>query len=765
MRVSFGDLRFEQVAEWYRPVGVVPSARHASLACRLADAGVEVAMCHDREVRAMDDVARVLTSGEPDAVVVSGGGDAPARLAARLPVPVVTTVGPTADRAAAGQPAAVFDGDEDGVVAALAAALGGSAPAGARPPAQAGPAQARGPFARRILPASAAAAAGIEVAFPGPDGRLHEHPAERVAGELAAVDRRRNDGAPVDLVGAGLGDAERIGARLASLAARGASPRYVRPGLTVDAECARPELVAAAGRAGVRDLRIVVADAAVPDWPDLQAAFAEAGAAGIDAGLSLRVGREDVDVRAVEALGRFAAERGARLDWTAVPGLSRDAVDAVDAALHLAPQTRRRRELAGTAAFARVVAGRYPPEAARPVDLLVTAEAAGVVGPATAASLDLVGLDTVVLHPAAGTDAGGPGTPAGLRDVLGLEPGLTGLVAVGGDIPVEILDYAAGRDVEPFGPTLLRLRTRDDVTAFLADADHARATGAFPTGLLDPATRLADTCAWRDTPCPSRRLPRLVLDIDVDAAMRPVLRTAPGGPAVAPAGISPAQLRAAVGRRAAAEADRRGCSTCPVRASCSMDDCLSAVLDSADYCAARRARPWLPGYLHALDALTLLAGERHAEAAEPAGAGTGVEPGGGPAPRVSGFGGRLVVAGAAGQAGDLDETGEAGTAGDAGGVQAPPASAGPVLVLVLRPPSRFLLVDPATGRRAAVGRDTAGIAEATQAGGEEAAVAWLTRQRGVPPPEAARVVPAVLADLAARGLSPLGARNRPARSA
>jgi len=608
---------------------------------------------------------------------------------------------------------------------------------------------------------SAAAAVGVEVAFTGPDGAVRAHPAERMAAELAAVDRRRNQGAVVELVGTDLFGAGRPGGAaeivdlLAALATR-VRVRHIRPALTADQTAATPRLVRAAGELGAHSLRISVTDEVTVSWYDLQAVCAEAEAAGMAAELRLHVTRAGIDPHGPEALGRFATERGLSLRWTVAPGLARDVAHAVDAALRITEQTQRRRELAGSTAFARAVTGRYPPSAARPLDLLVTAEAAERISPARAAALDVVGLDTHVLHPAAGTDAAAATDPRGLRDLAGLEPGLVGMVAVGGDSPVEVVEYAEGRDVEPFGPTLLRLRDAEDVAAFLADADAAHAEGSFPRALLDRLAFLADTCAWRAAPCPSRRLPRLVLDLD--EGDRPVLRTAPAGLPLAPADTPLADLRTAAARRSGAEAERRGCSTCPVQATCSADECLSAVLAPADYCAARRARPWLPAYLHALDALSLTG--------EPAGTISPMAPTGSMGStdsspfgeehdvadtRVSGFGGPLVVSEWSDAGPEVPAQAPAQAPSDAlAAAPAWPVHSGPVLLCQR---GTYLLVDPDSGRRAAVGRDSAGIVEAAQIGGPAHAAAWLARERGVPAAMAGGVVRKVLTDLAARGLA------------
>jgi hypothetical protein len=162
----------------------------------------------------------------------------------------------------------------------------------------------------------------------------------------------------------------------------------------------------------------------------------------------------------------------------------------------------------------------------------------------------------------------------------------------------EMSGYRLGRHVTPFDSMVLRFSDLDDIDAFLSDADIARRDGRFPAALLSGFTLLADACAWGPAgECHCGQLRRAVCDDGVH------LRTAPHGPVVGDI-HQPWSLLARTARQEMAAAKRRrGCQQCPIAALCSKDLCLSSLIADEHYCRHRQARPWLAGYLDAIDAI------------------------------------------------------------------------------------------------------------------------------------------------------------------
>ncbi|MFD4374081.1 daptide biosynthesis RiPP recognition protein [Streptomyces sp. NPDC058486] len=115
---------------------------------------------------------------------------------------------------------------------------------------------------------------------------------------------------------------------------------------------------------------------------------------------------------------------------------------------------------------------------------LVLADAAHL--PAVTAS-GLAGPDTLVLVPGY-ADEVPPGTTA--YDGTLTEPG--GEFSNGQDFFLQTHSYAASPFMTVFGPTVVRVFDEADHDAFVADADRALATGAFPEFLVTSSVLLAD---------------------------------------------------------------------------------------------------------------------------------------------------------------------------------------------------------------------------------------------------------------------------------
>lgn len=156
------------------------------------------------------------------------------------------------------------------------------------------------------------------------------------------------------------------------------------------------------------------------------------------------------------------------------------------------------------------------------------------------------------------------------------------------------------------GPVALRITDDHDFSAFLRDADGARATGRFARPMTNPLTILADRPGLGATPAtggPGQRI--FVSDIGA-------VSTSPTGLRLGWVGEGPT----AIERRwvTANERSRRPCAVC-----------LSTVVAERDRVEALLERPWLARYLDAVAVLQEIRREH-------------LEPG-----RVSGFGGRLTA--------------------------------------------------------------------------------------------------------------------------
>lgn len=218
--------------------------------------------------------------------------------------------------------------------------------------------------------------------------------------------------------------------------------------------------------------------------------------------------------------------------------------------------------------------------------------ASGAVGPAT-----------VVFAP---TGTGGAGAAAGLELIeYDGPPAVPGEeISVGDDFYLQIQDYATSAYMSVIAPTLVRIVVEDDFTAFLADADAARETGAFPEFLVSAPVQLAD-------------LPGLGGDHRRDGPALRLFVAGSGDVSTSPSGQPLGTLEDGFAHLTARwdklnEQTARPCGVC-----------LGAVVDDQVRVAALASRPWLGRYLGAV------AGMRELQARGVAGG------------QVSGFGARL----------------------------------------------------------------------------------------------------------------------------
>lgn len=209
-------------------------------------------------------------------------------------------------------------------------------------------------------------------------------------------------------------------------------------------------------------------------------------------------------------------------------------------------------------------------------------------------SSGVIGTGTVVLAPDEGE--GAVAYTGGVADP-GQELAL-------GEFFLQIQDYATSPYMTILGPTLVRLFGGEDHAAFLADADAAREQGTFPPFATAPMVQLGDVPGLGADDGADG--PGLRLHVDSGGAMS----TSPAGATLGTVGATPRDL--AERHEALNDASRRPCAVC-----------LAGAVAEEERVAALEARPWLPAYLHALDALRDLQARGIAEA------------------RVSGFGGRM----------------------------------------------------------------------------------------------------------------------------
>lgn len=168
-------------------------------------------------------------------------------------------------------------------------------------------------------------------------------------------------------------------------------------------------------------------------------------------------------------------------------------------------------------------------------------------------------------------------------------------VELADELFIQVQDYAGSAFACVAGPTLVRVDGPDDFDAFLSDADQAVATGTFPAQLTHPAVTLADVCCLAGAPaCPG------LVRLHVSAGGE--LRTSMRGRVLGLAGDALGVLEANLRRQR----------------------CACTAIEPARRTEALAARPWLPRYVAALEALRRLRAHERPDA------------------RVSGFGQRLV---------------------------------------------------------------------------------------------------------------------------
>ncbi|MFI9764128.1 daptide biosynthesis RiPP recognition protein [Streptomyces sp. NPDC051963] len=103
----------------------------------------------------------------------------------------------------------------------------------------------------------------------------------------------------------------------------------------------------------------------------------------------------------------------------------------------------------------------------------------------------LVGPETLVFAPS-GCEAPGVAAVVPYQGSL-VEPGAE--AQIGEDFFLQIQAYSIAGFLVLLGPTAVRLTDREDVEAFLADADAALADGSWPDVLTNPAVQFADVAA------------------------------------------------------------------------------------------------------------------------------------------------------------------------------------------------------------------------------------------------------------------------------
>jgi hypothetical protein len=290
-------------------------------------------------------------------------------------------------------------------------------------------------------------------------------------------------------------------------------------------------------------------------------------------------------------------------------------------------------------------------------------------------------------------------------DVLGVwdlwpagEPAATTAVwPFGHDRDVEVVPYASGRNMLPYGPVVLSLTSDEDVRMLIADADEARRTGAFTKAITDPLTDIADGVAFSGPADGATAVQRLVVR---DGSVCPGLGALPIGRVGEPLETLVAHARVIQETRE----QRRGCAGCPISGSCSRDGSLERLLADAAYCEIRRARPWLGLYV-ALPALLRRMTNFDADTTER-----------GVALRVSGFGGPLFYHDA------LNE--------------APSGALG-----VVEAHGQYVFADATSGKCARITSDLAAIIDGLLASRSlRETAAWFARQRDLAPEDAEATV-------------------------
>jgi hypothetical protein len=184
-------------------------------------------------------------------------------------------------------------------------------------------------------------------------------------------------------------------------------------------------------------------------------------------------------------------------------------------------------------------------------------------------------------------------------------------LSIGDDFFLQIQDYATSEYMSLLGPTLIRICGPQDFATFLADADRARQTGNFAEFATNPAVQFADQSAYGATLLDGAGVDGPELRLWVDGAGQ--VSTSPNGSLLGSIGDGFAALH-----RKWREINAGSGFPCAVS--------LGGSIGQDERAAALTARPWLPDYLMALDAMKDLHARGRREI------------------RVSGFGGRRSTA-------------------------------------------------------------------------------------------------------------------------
>lgn len=136
--------------------------------------------------------------------------------------------------------------------------------------------------------------------------------------------------------------------------------------------------------------------------------------------------------------------------------------------------------------------GAYPPQPAGTPALEVLLESAEQLPLAA----ELSGPESVVFVPA---DA--PTVLASGAATVPYDGAVTEELSLGGEFFLGAQDYVVSAFITLTAPTLVRVATREDHAAFLADAEHAVATGTFPEQLTNPLALPCDLCCLGGGSC------------------------------------------------------------------------------------------------------------------------------------------------------------------------------------------------------------------------------------------------------------------------
>lgn len=583
MRVVIVCGRWQRAGRYEQWAGLGPDIRHVELAAALAGTGHEPVVLRDGDVDDAPGIVRLVQRSRPDGILIDLE-TLPEGAVAALVAAGYRTVRTSASSRA---PGALHRGETAAVIGALEE--GPRRAAGGEPLAEAPP-----------LPVAPGEVGLVEVAWEGAHGVVHRHSTHRVV-EAVKLCRARRDQVRdqiIELVGLDLVSAADC---LDELVAAGMPPGNLSASL-------RAGGVVGPGL-GLLDRAVVV----VHDATDV-AALAEALAVlergEVDTVIEIIAG-EDLDE--LETVVDLACRRGVELRYRWAPGVSAEAVDMAEALAGRAgsPTPADQDHLGPCAALVGLISGRFegePPSGA--LRAVWVDEEAAATGP-------------VVL--------GATGYRSDIFSATGASAGDGRHWATGGDLRAdgdlrlptlgcEVSGYRLGRHATPLQPLALVFQSRADLDAFLSDADVAHHRGAFPRALLSPFTLMADAHAWRAAdPAGADALTRA----SVDGAG---VRLGMNGPVLGQAGDDFPQLQRALRQQRFDAVENRGCVTCPVAATCSRSLVVSRLMTDEDYCAAHLERPWLAGYLDAIDVLRRVV-------ADPAG----------PRPRVAGMGGALVA--------------------------------------------------------------------------------------------------------------------------